>query len=95
MLTDLEVEYAKASAAIERDNTNTNLEARHQQARQALALSQQGTHSYIHTYINVLNQLEKYSYHTFSHRIYVHSAMSAHTYLRISLNAILNTYLLT
>ena len=34
-----EVENAKASAAIESDNTNTNLRARHQQARQAHTLS--------------------------------------------------------
>ena len=51
LLTDLELEHAKASAAIERDNTNTILRVCHQQARQELALSQQGTHSYIHTYI--------------------------------------------
>ena len=97
-----EVEYAKAFAAIESDHTNTNLRARHQQARQAHTLSQQGTHLLIHAYIHMYihtclhTYIHTYMYWiswpTFSQRIYIHSAMSAHIYMRISFNTIPNKY---
>ena len=64
------------------------------QARQAHTLSKQGTHSYIHT---LLDQLKKtYSCHPFSYRIYIHSAISAHTtYVYPSIQFWIHTYIHT
>ena len=78
-----EVEYVQASAAIERDNTNTNLRARHKQASSTGTYIKQARyaliHTYIHTYMYWFNSKKTYSCHPFSYRIYIHSAISAHT----------------
>jgi hypothetical protein len=65
-----EVEYAQASAAIESNNTNPNLRARHQQASSTGTYIKQArcalihTYTYIHTYIYWINSKHIPSLHS-------------------------------
>ena len=50
-----ELEYAQASAAIESDNTNTNLRARHQKTSSTGTYIKQIRYALIHTYMYWIN----------------------------------------